>query len=121
LTDITDDEYDQLQKLALRGGAFKTHLRLSQRDKEEYKGEKIFLMKHNRSKKLVGWSLCFKPQGIYLFVATKFRRKGYGKELYSRAFSYFNRRHKKPTIFRHDMRSNRFYDKVSDDSKIRIA
>ena len=126
LINVDDNEYSQLRKLALRGGAFKTHLELSKEDKEGYKKDKIFIMRHNRSKKLVGWSLCFanptaRYGGIYLFVKPDSRRKGYGTELFDRAYSFFKRRNIKPVIYRHDVRSNRFYDVASLGRGVKIA
>lgn len=109
LGNITKEEYVQLVRLALRDGEFRLHLRASRIEPEYYMTDKIFIMKEECSSKIIGWSLCMNDKSLWVYVATKHRRKGYGTELFNRAYASFRRKKYAPTIFKHDKTSTHFY------------
>lgn len=127
--DLDKTEIGQLSRLASKYGDFSQYIEDVRDFLDEYltmnrlKKDKIFILKENKSNRIKGWSLCKNYYGseVFVYVATRYRRNGYGRELFNRAYNNSRRKHKSRRIgiYRHDNISTKFYDSVSYKKKVK--
>ena len=113
-SEVTPSDRKFLKKLRIEDiGLIWDEFMAHRKDKKCY-----VVMAKNCRKTPIGWALLFHDKSdrkwtFSVYVKSTYRRKGIGSKIYKKMLRSMKLTDKKIHVYRHDPRSNGFYDKVT--------